>query len=193
MKLILEVNFDSEWEEEYSDVVNELLLEDSGILDSLKNGVSIKIIETQGEKIYSNPINDLIAEGSEIVSNIKREHIDRVVENVMLPIEEYCNNCINNRRLTETEGEMLNELIAIKVNKYINDWGIVCYIHEDGVKIPLKEFEQIDIRDKSVKAFSEVETLLFHYLTFDEIEVGVPEDTEPFSFVELIDILNRNI
>ena len=46
--LILKVNFD--WED-YEDVAPQLLLEDSGLLDGIKDGVSVDILPSNEEKV----------------------------------------------------------------------------------------------------------------------------------------------
>lgn len=45
--LIIEVIFDPKEWEDYEDVSDELLLEDSGIFDILKNGVDVKLIKQE--------------------------------------------------------------------------------------------------------------------------------------------------
>jgi len=143
-KLYLIVTFDESKWGDYADVHPQLLLEDSGLLDGIKDGVSAKILERD-----------------------------------------------------EDEEETWNRIKAEKLNTFIMDNDIKCYVislalDEEDVKLPIKEFEEIDKVAGVYTAFSEEETLMYHYLTEEEIVVEVSEEFEPITFSDLLEMFEED-
>jgi hypothetical protein len=151
MKVLLEIEFDKNvWVEanpELSVISSDqiiALIRDSGLLDGIKDGVTINIPQ-----------------------------------------------------ICESDEEKLNMIKAEKLNTFIRNHDITCYVDEEGVKLPIKEFEEVDRRRGIYTAFSEEETLLYHYLMEDEIEVELPllrtpplpTERDKITFLELLDFV----